>query len=176
MKTSRDGLQIQLASSKDFESIWPILQNVIIRGDTYTFARDTSAEEAHAYWMQPGAWTYIAFLDGLVVGSYILKPNQPGLGSHVANAAFIIGENFRGQGLGKRLAEHALSEAKQKGFRAMQFNFVVSTNKSAIALWEQLGFTIIGKVPEAFDHPEFGFVDALIMHRLLEPPGPGPDG
>src|SRR6266536_101405 len=105
--------------------------------------------------------------DGTVVGTYILRPNQLGPGSHVANAAFMVEPNAQGLGVGRRMAEHCLSEARRKGFRAIQFNFVVSTNTSAIHLWEQLGFKIVGTLPGAFRHPEKGYVDVYVMFRSL---------
>jgi ribosomal protein S18 acetylase RimI-like enzyme len=109
----------------------------------------------------------VAESGGQVVGTYILKPNQPALGSHVANAAFMVSPAARGLGVGKRMGEHCLVEARRLGFRAMQFNFVVSTNEAAVRLWQQLGFEIIGTLPEAFRHSQRGFVDAYVMFRTL---------
>ncbi|PYI41802.1 MAG: GNAT family N-acetyltransferase, partial [Verrucomicrobia bacterium] len=109
----------------------------------------------------------VAEKDGTVVGTYILRPNQLGPGSHVANAAFIVASNAQGSGVGRAMAEHCLAEARQMGFRAMQFNFVVSTNAPAIHLWKQLGFKIVGTLPGAFRHPEKGYVDVHVMYRSL---------
>ena len=102
-----------------------------------------------------------------IVGTYILRPNQSGGGSHVANAAFMVAPEARGQGIGRAMGEHCLSEARRLGFRAMQFNFVVSTNESAVRLWQQLGFKIVGTLPGAFRHPEKGYIDVYVMHRSL---------
>jgi len=101
------------------------------------------------------------------VGTYILKPNQPALGSHVANAAFMVLPAARGSGVGRRMGEHCLAEARRLEFRAMQFNFMVSTNEAAVRLWQQLGFQIVGTLPEAFRHSQLGFVDAYVMFRML---------
>src|SRR5204862_8184534 len=123
--------------------------------------------------------TYVAKLDGLkpssskasrrdrVVGTYILRPNQSGGGSHVANAAFMVAPNARGLGIGRKMGEHCLSEARRLGFRAMQFNFVVSTNEGAIRLWKQLDFEVLGTLPGAFRHPQKGYVDVYVMFRSL---------
>jgi GNAT superfamily N-acetyltransferase len=114
-------------------------------------------DEALAYWFRADTHTYVAESDWRVVGTYILKPNQPALGSHIANAAFMVGPTERGLGVGRKMGEHCLNEARRLGFRAMQFNFVVSANTSAIHLWEQLGFKIVGTLPGAFRHPEKGY-------------------
>ncbi len=126
-----------------------------------------SREEALAYWFRPDTHTYVAEQDRHVVGTYILKPNQAGAGSHVANAAFMVVPGGRGQGIGRAMGEHCLSEARRLGFRAMQFNFVVSTNESAIHLWQKLGFKIVGTLPGAFQHPQKGDVDVYVMYRSL---------
>jgi L-amino acid N-acyltransferase YncA len=133
----------------------------------YVFDPLTPREEALAYWFQPGTRTYVAERDGQIVGTYILKPNQPALGSHVANAAFMVSPAAQGLGVGKGMGEHCLVEARRLGFRAMQFNFVVSTNETAVRLWQQLGFRIVGTLPGAFRHSERGYVDADVMFREL---------
>jgi len=117
--------------------------------------------------------TYVAEDDGHVVGTYILRANQPGSGSHVANAAFMVAPTARGQGIGRAMGENCLSEARRLGFRAMQFNFVVSTNEGAIRLWKQLGFKIVATLPGAFRHPQKGYVDVYVMFRSLEEAGKG---
>jgi GNAT superfamily N-acetyltransferase len=123
--------------------------------------RRYSRDDALSYWFRADAHTYVAERDGRVVGTYILKANQPGPGSHVANAAFMVASDAQGSGVGRRMAEHCLEEARHLGFRAMQFNFVVSTNTPAIHLWEQLGFKVVGTLPGAFRHPQKGYVDVL---------------
>jgi len=136
-------------------------------GNTYGLDPGMSREEALAYWFGAGTHTYIAEKDGGIVGTYILRPNQLGPGSHVANAAFMVSSAAQGLGVGRKMGEHCLSEARRLGFRAMQFNFVVSTNTSAIHLWEQLGFKIVGTLPGGFRHPNAGYVDVYVMFRSL---------
>ena len=161
-------LNIRLATEADRDAIWNILHAVIAPGDTYTFDPKISRDEALAYWFRADTHTYVAEQDRQIVGTYILKANQPALGSHVANAAFMIALEARGLGVGRKMGDHCLSEARRLGFRAMQFNFVVSTNEAAIRLWKQLGFETVGNLPGAFRHPERGYVDVYIMFRSLE--------
>jgi GNAT superfamily N-acetyltransferase len=168
-------LTIRTARPADHDMIWQIMHPVIAAGDTYTFDPQTSREEALAYWFHPGTHPFVAEREGRVVGTYILKPNQPGLGSHVANAAFMVLPLARGLGLGRRMGEHCLAEARRLGFLSMQFNFVVSTNEPAVRLWKQLGFTIVGTLPQAFRHPTLGRVDAYVMFRHLDRSKLNPD-
>lgn len=161
-------LQIREAAASDSTSIWAIFHAVVLRGDTYAFEPATTREEGLAYWLHPSNRCYVAGREGTIVGTYILRANQPGLGSHVANAAFMVSPDARGMGLGRAMGEHALNEARRLGFVAMQFNFVVSTNEPAVALWKQLGFTIVGTLPGAFRHREKGLVDAYVMFRPLD--------
>jgi len=160
-------LQIRSAVNADRDTIWQIFQSTVKRGDTYVFDPAISKEEALAYWMSPANRTFVAVSEDQVMGTYILRPNQPGLGSHVANAAFMVNPKVRRSGIGRRMGEHALATAQSFGYRAMQFNFVVSTNERAIALWKKLGFEVVGKLPRAFQHRALGFVDALVMYREL---------
>ena len=160
-------LNIRAAIEPDRDAIWEIFHAVVASGDTYAFDPRISREDALAYWFREDTHTYVAAQDRHVVGTYILRPNQPGAGSHVANAAFMVAPTARGQGIGRAMGEHCLSEARRLGFRAMQFNFVVSTNESAIRLWQQLGFKIVGTLPGAFRHPEKGYVDVYVMFRSL---------
>ena len=160
-------LQMRQATAVDRGPIWDIFHAVVGQADTYTFDPDISREEALAYWLHSSNWCYVAEREGNVVGTYILRANQPGLGSHVANAAFMVSTQVRGSGVGRSMGEHSLSEARRMGFRAMQFNFVVSTNESAVALWHQLGFKIVGTLPGVFRHSQKGFVDAYVMFRSL---------
>jgi GNAT superfamily N-acetyltransferase len=157
------------ANQCDEDAIWEIFHAVIAPGDTYVFDPQMSRSDALAYWFRSDTHTYISESDGQIVGTYILKPNQPALGSHVANAAFMVSPMARGLGVGRRMGEHCLDEARRLGFRAMQFNFVVSTNEPAVRLWQQLGFSIVGALPRAFRHSQLGFVDAYVMFRTLEP-------
>jgi L-amino acid N-acyltransferase YncA len=158
---------IRAATSADENDIWSIFQAVIAPGDTYVFDPQMPREEALAYWFRPDTHTFVAESDGQVVGTYIIKPNQPALGSHVANAAFMVSPAARGLGVGRYMGEHALVEARRLGFRAMQFNFVVSTNEAAVRLWQRLGFHIVGTLPGVFRHAQRGFVDAYVMFQAL---------
>jgi L-amino acid N-acyltransferase YncA len=158
---------IRAATNADRDAIWNIFHEIIAAGDTYALDPKMSREEALAYWFRTDTHTYVAEEDGGVVGTYILRPNQSGPGSHVANAAFMVARDAEGAGVGRRMAEHSLSEARRMGFRGMQFNFVISTNTRAIHLWNQLGFEIVGTLPGAFRHPEKGYVDVYVMFRSL---------
>lgn len=161
-------MQMRPAGEADWPDLWPIWHGVVRAGDTYTFAPDTRESEARSLWMlPPPAETWLAAIDGVVAGTYLLKPNQPGLGAHVANAGFMVARAARGRGVGRAMAVHCLDRARELGYLAMQFNAVVATNTSAVALWERLGFTVIGTVPLAFRHAELGLVDLRIMHRFL---------
>jgi L-amino acid N-acyltransferase YncA len=160
---------IRPAVPGDFDTMWEIFHAIVVRGDSYPFAPDTPRAEAHAYWLGPNAASWVIEADGRIVGMYKLVANQPGLGSHVANASFMVDPQFGGKGAGKAMGQHCLEEARRRGFRAMQFNFVVSTNARAVALWQSLGFAIVGTLPGAFQHQQLGYVDAYVMYRSLEP-------
>jgi L-amino acid N-acyltransferase YncA len=160
-------MEIRTATNADRDAIWRIFREIIATGNTYAFDPTMSREQALAYWFRADTHTYVAEEDGGVVGTYILRPNQSGPGSHVANAAFMVARGAEGAGVGRRMAEHCLSEARRMGFRGMQFNFVVSVNTRAIHLWKQLGFKIVGTLPDAFEHPEKGYVDVYVMFRSL---------
>jgi L-amino acid N-acyltransferase YncA len=160
-------IKIRSATTNDHAAIWNIFHEIIAAGDTYAFDPQMRREEALAYWFGADTHTYIAERNAGVVGTYILGPNQSGSGSHVANAAFMVARDAEGAGVGRKMAEHCLSEARRMGFRAMQFNFVISTNTRAIHLWNQLGFKIVGTLPGAFRHPEKGYVDVYVMYRSL---------
>jgi L-amino acid N-acyltransferase YncA len=160
-------MKIRPATEADRDAIWNIFHEVVAAGDTYALDPHMSREDAMAYWFAHGTHTYVAEAGGRTNGTYILRPNQSGAGSHVANAAFMVAASARGQGIGRAMAEHCLSEARRLGFRAMQFNFVISTNTPAIRLWQELGFKIVGTLPGAFRHPNNGYVDVYVMYRWL---------
>jgi L-amino acid N-acyltransferase YncA len=161
-------MTIRPARGGDAEAIWRIFHAVVAGGDTYTFPAHTPREHAITYFMAPGiaSWV-IEDAGGRVIGVYKLIPNHPGLGSHVANASFMVDPAAQGSGAGRAMGEHCLEQARQAGYEAMQFNFVVSTNTAAVALWKKLGFQIVGTLPKAFRHATLGKVDAYVMHRFL---------
>ena len=158
---------IREATSEDHDAIWKIFHEVVARGDTYAIDPQISRDDAMRYWFDPRNRVYVAGQDRHILGTYILRANQSGGGSHVANAAFMVAADARGSGVGRAMAEHCLNEARTLGFRAMQFNFVVSTNEDAIHLWKELGFEIVGTLPAAFKHPDRGYVDVYVMFRSL---------
>jgi len=161
-------IEIRRAANQDFEAIWPIIHEVFSKGDTYSFSPDTSKEEGFRIWMDIPLATYVALKNGQIVGTYFIKPNQPGLGAHICNAGYIINSNCRGEGIGRALCEHSLNEAKNLEFKGMQFNYVVSTNRVAVELWKKCGFKIVGTLYNACNHKEKGFVDVYIMYQWFD--------
>jgi ribosomal protein S18 acetylase RimI-like enzyme len=160
-------LTIRKAVPEDYDQIWNIIQEVISKGDTYTFNPDSSKETMLAYWCGQDKHTYVSTDDEEIVGTFIIKDNQPGLGSHIANASYMVSEKASGKGIGKAMGEFSLEEARYLGYRAMQFNIVVKSNTRAVLLWQKLGFDIIGEIPDAFNHKEMGLTNAYIMYRKL---------
>ncbi len=160
-------IKIRKAKETDFEDIWEIFHEVVKKGDTFTFDPKAGKEDCKAVWMPPSVHTYIAESGNKVLGTYILRKNQPGLGSHVANAAYMVHPAACRQGIGRAMGNHSIKQAKKLGFSAIQFNFVVSTNIIAIQLWLKLGFKIVGTVPKAFRHQKYGLVDIYLMHRFV---------
>ena len=160
-------LSIRSVTDADHDAIWEMFQAVISAEDVFAFDRDMSRDEALAFWCGADKHTYVAEENGQVIGSYFIKQNQQGGGAHVANAGYMVASSARGHHVGRTMCEHSLKEARRLGFRAMQFNFVVSTNESAIRLWQQLGFKTVGTLPEAFRHPQRGYVDVHVMFRSL---------
>jgi ribosomal protein S18 acetylase RimI-like enzyme len=161
-------MNIRRAVESDFAAVWPIFQAVAAAGTTYVFVPETSYQDAFAYWFGPGVACYVAEDDKQLIGMYKLVANQRGLGSHVANASFMVAPGYSGKGAGKAMGLHCLSEARKAGYLAMQFNFVVSTNEAAVSLWKKLGFSIVGTLPKAFSHRDLGLVDAYVMYRFLD--------
>ena len=160
-------LHIRPATSADHDAVWKIFHAVVARGDTYTIDPDVSREEAFAYWFRADTRTYVAEIEGEIVGTYTLRPNRSGGGKHVSNASFMVDPAAQGRGFGRAMAEHCLDEARRLGYLAMQFNCVVSTNERAVRIWQMLGFNIVGTLPRAFRHPDKGYVDAYVMFRDL---------
>ncbi len=159
--------EIREATGSDKPAIWQIIKAVLAGGDTYVFDPSTPEEEMIAYWFAADKHVYVAEENGEVVGTYWLKPNQPGLGSHVGNAAYMVAPGSAGKGIGRLMGEHSLVEAKRLGFTALQFNFVVKSNTAALRLWQSIGMEIIGEIPDAFDHRENGLTNAYIMYKKL---------
>lgn len=159
--------KIRKATNDDHEAIWNILKTVIATGDTYCFAPDSSKEKMLNYWCNDGKHTYVAVVDEKVVGTFVIKDNQIDLGSHIANAAYMVSPDYAGQGIGKLIGEYSIEEAKKLGYRAMQFNIVVKSNERAVRLWQRLGFDIIGEIPDAFNHVQNGYTNAYVMYRKL---------
>jgi ribosomal protein S18 acetylase RimI-like enzyme len=158
-------MDIRLATAADEDGIWRILEPIIREGATYPLPRAMSRLAALHYWLASDHEVFVADDNGAISGTYFLRANQHGGGSHVANCGYATAE--RGRGIGRTLCEHSLRQAKSRGFTAMQFNFVVSTNDLAVHLWQALGFSVVGRLPGAFDHPVHGLVDALVMFRTL---------
>jgi GNAT superfamily N-acetyltransferase len=151
----------------DADAVWRVLEPAIVAGETYALPIDMTREHALEYWLAPGHEVFVAEERDVIIGTYYLRPNQAGGGSHVANAAFMVSPSATGRGIAQAMCEHALARARERGFLAMQLNFVVATNERAVRLWQHAGFAIVGRVPKAFQHPTLGLVDALVMHRLL---------
>lgn len=143
------------------------MEPVFAAGETYAFPRDMSSDAALREWVEKPVETFVAVSEGELVGTYYLKPNQAGPGSHVCNCGYVVAEAARGRGVASRMCEHSQERARALGFRAMQFNLVVTTNTGAIALWERHGFETVGRLPGAFCSPTAGYVDALVMYKQL---------
>ncbi len=160
-------MNIRAALPSDADAIWAIIEPTIRNGETYTLPSDMPRDEALAYWSAPGHEVFVAEENGKVLGTYFLCANQRGGGSHVANCGYITAPHATGRGIARAMCAHSLDHGRTRGFKAMQFNFVVSSNERAVRLWQSLGFEIVGRLPGAFQHPSLGFVDALVMYRTL---------
>ncbi len=165
---SAPALTIREIEPEEFDLVWPIFEEVVREGDAFVHTEETTLEQARAYWSAPPARAFVAESGGRVAGSSMIRPNQPGRGDHVANAGYLVASEFRGPGVARALCLHSLREARRAGFQAMQFNFVVATNASAVHLWTSCGFETIGRLPAAFRHRTLGFVDVLVMYRRLD--------
>lgn len=160
-------MNVRPASPVDAEAIWSILEPVVRAGETFALPREMSREQALAWWHGPGREVFVAEEGGAVLGTYFLQPNQKGPGSHVANCGYATAPWATGRGVARTMCAHSLEQARTRGFRAMQFNMVVSTNTRAVQLWTSMGFQTLCRLPGAFQHPTEGFVDALLMFRAL---------
>tara|TARA_Y100001970_G_C13953062_1_gene709237 strand:+ start:198 stop:701 length:504 start_codon:yes stop_codon:yes gene_type:complete len=167
VKPARASIVIRPAATADKPAIWSILEPVLRAGETYALPRDMTRSEALAYWLADEKQCFVAETEGTVLGTYYLRTNQAGGGEHVCNCGYVTDERSRGQGIARQMCEHSLQTARKLGYRAMQFNSVVSTNEGAVVLWQKLGFDIVGTLPDAFHHPTQGDVDAYVMYRKL---------
>jgi L-amino acid N-acyltransferase YncA len=152
----------------DAPAIWSILEPILRAGEVFVLPRHMGAAEAIAHWCGPDRETFVAEEDGRILGTYYIRANQAGGGNHVANAGYATAQDAGGRGIARAMCEESLVQARERGFRAMQFNFVVATNARAVGLWESCGFATVGRLPGAFQHPTLGFVDALVMFRTLQ--------
>lgn len=160
-------MTIREATPSDWDRIWPIFQEVVRAGETYAYERETTKDEGERLWMQLPLKTFVFEENGELLGTFYLKTNQPGPGCHVSNCGYMVSSRARGRGLARALCEHSKLKAVELGYKAMQFNFVVSTNEVAVSLWQKLGFEVVGRLPRAFQHPTRGLVDALVMYQWL---------
>lgn len=161
-------MTIRPATTQDHEVIWEILKAVVATGDTYVFNPDSSQDKMMAFWCDPDAHVYIAEDGSRIVGTYRIKANQPDRGSHIANGAYMVSPQAKGQGIGRSMGIHSLEQARQLGYHAVQFNFVIKTNTAAVNLWKSLGFEIVGEIPLAFKHQTLGYVNVYIMYKSLQ--------
>jgi len=144
------------------------MEPIIRAGETYPYAMDMTVDQARRMWLDVTEAAYVAEDDnGQLLGTYYIKPNQPTLGAHVANCGYMVAEQARGRGVATAMCEHSQEEALRLGYRAMQFNLVVETNEASVHLWKKMGFDVVGRLPGAFNHAKFGFVDAFIMYKTL---------
>ena len=162
-------MSIREADRADFDRIWPIFREIAAAGDTYGYPRDIGKELARELWMEAPRKTFVFEDDGQILGSYFIKTNQAGPGDHVCNCGYMVSSHARGRGLATAMCEHSQDIARALGYKAMQFNFVASSNEGAVRLWNKLGFATVGRLPKAFNHPSKGYVDALVMYKWLEP-------
>lgn len=160
-------MKVRLATPADARLLWGILEPVIRAGETYALDRDMTEAAATAYWLGDDRETYVIEDNGRLLGTYYLRTNQPGGGNHVANCGYMVASDSNRRGVGRMMGEHSIARARELGYRAIQFNFVVSTNERAVRLWQSLGFQIAGRLPGAFVHPTLGEVDALVMYQRL---------
>lgn len=161
-------MTVDLYQPSDWPRLWAFMEPVFREGKTYAISRDITEKEAKTLWVENPQATYVAKnSEGDILGTYYIKPNQPGPGSHVGNCGYITNSEFRGEGVATDMCKHSQKLAVEMGYRAMQYNFVVSTNSGAVRLWKKLGFEMVGRLPGAFDHPEEGFVDAFVMYKVL---------
>lgn len=161
-------MNIRQAKEKDFEQIWLIFHEISSAGETYAYETDTTRKQAERLWMIQPYKTFVVEENDMILGTYYIKTNHSGPGKHVCNCGYMVSSSARGKGLATEMCKHSQKIALELGYKAMQFNFVASTNEGAVRLWTKLGFETVGRLPGAFNHPEKGFVDALVMYKWLE--------
>lgn len=161
-------MPIREATREDFDQIWLIFHEIAAAGETYAYPQDIAKEQALKLWIDDPRKTYVFEKSGKILATYYIKTNQAGRGDHVCNCGYMVASTARGKGLAAAMCEHSQEVAKTLGYKAMQFNFVVSSNEGAVRLWSRLGYTIVGRLPQAFRHPSRGYVDALVMYKWLE--------
>ena len=161
-------MNIREATETDFGAIWPIFNEIVSAGETYAYPPNTTKEEAKKLWLNAPRKTYIYEEDAVILGTYYIKTNHPGPGSHVCNCGYMVSSKARGRGLATAMCEHSQKVAIELGYKAMQFNFVASSNEGAVRLWHKLGFETVGRLPKAFNHPTRGYVDAFVMYKWLQ--------
>ncbi|NNE63201.1 MAG: GNAT family N-acetyltransferase [Gammaproteobacteria bacterium] len=160
-------MRIREATENDFEQIWPIFEEIVSAGDTYAYSSEISKEEADRLWMRLPRKTYVAEDEGVILGTYYIRTNQQGPGSHVCNCGYMVSSKARGKGVATSMCNHSQQVAIELGYSAMQFNFVAASNDAAVRLWNKLGFDTVGRIPRAFNHPTQGYIDALVMYKWL---------
>jgi ribosomal protein S18 acetylase RimI-like enzyme len=158
---------IRPAHTSDDAAIWRVIEPIIRAGETLMVPRLAAEAQALAYWRSPQHEVFVAELAGEILGTYYLRANQQGGGAHVANCGYATIPAAAGRGVARAMCAHSLERARARGFRAMQFNCVVSSNDRAVRLWQSCGFEIVGRVPETFHHPQLGYVDTLVMYHRL---------
>ncbi|WP_428242756.1 N-acetyltransferase family protein [Gynuella sp.] len=161
-------MNIEVACKQDFDDIWPVFEEIVRAGETYAFERNIERQQAYELWMEAPRQTYICREDGIMLGTYYIKSNQMGPGSHVCNCGYMVSPAARGKGIATKMCEHSQIMARHFGYKAMQFNSVVSTNTVAVNLWHRLGFETVGRLPKAYCHARLGYVDTLVMYKWLE--------
>ena len=159
---------IREATKEDFEQIWPIFSEIVAAGETYAYPRETTWDQGLKLWLDLPRKTFVLEENNNILGTYYIKTNQTGPGGHVCNCGYMVAKSARGRGIATAMCAHSQKIALGLGYKAMQFNFVASSNTGAIRLWAKLGFAVVGQLPKAFCHPFLGYIDALVMYKWLE--------
>lgn len=159
---------IRFYQDSDWPAVWPLLQATFAAGDTYAYSPQSTEADIHKAWVELPMATYVALdAQGQLLGTYFIKPNQPGLGAHVCNCGYVVSPAVQGRGVASAMCTHSQTEAVALGFLAMQFNLVAATNERAVRLWQRMGFAVVGRLPRAFRHQRLGLVDAVVMFKTL---------